>query len=156
MLEWWIITKSYVTGWQRYTREFKYSQERHWTFSCSLACLPSIFTIAEKELSKSLKAHKSLLANWIFCAVKASCLSRAINETTLFVQMYPDAGKGWGQEEKRSTEDEMVGWHYWLNRHEVWANCGRSRRTGKPGMLQSMESQRVRHNLATEQWKHIF
>ena len=29
----------------------------------------------------------------------------------------PDAGKGWGQEEKGTTEDEMVGWHYWLNGH---------------------------------------
>ena len=23
----------------------------------------------------------------------------------------PDAGKNWGQEEKRGTKDEMVGWH---------------------------------------------
>ena len=30
----------------------------------------------------------------------------------------PDAGKGWGQEEKRVTEDEMVGWHHRLNGHE--------------------------------------
>ena len=29
----------------------------------------------------------------------------------------PDAGKDWGQEEKGMTEDEMVGWHYWLNGH---------------------------------------
>ena len=29
----------------------------------------------------------------------------------------PDAGKDWGQEEKGTTEDEMVGWHYWLNGH---------------------------------------
>jgi len=28
-----------------------------------------------------------------------------------------DAGKDWGQEEKGSTEDEMVGWHHWLNGH---------------------------------------
>ena len=27
----------------------------------------------------------------------------------------PDAGKDWRQEEKGMTEDEMVGWHYWLN-----------------------------------------
>ena len=27
----------------------------------------------------------------------------------------PDAGKDWGQEEKGTTEDEMVGWHHWLN-----------------------------------------
>ena len=30
----------------------------------------------------------------------------------------PDAGKDWRQEEKGSTEDEMVGWHHQLNGHE--------------------------------------
>ena len=30
----------------------------------------------------------------------------------------PNAGKGWGQEEKGMTEDEMVGWHHWLDEHE--------------------------------------
>ena len=30
----------------------------------------------------------------------------------------PDAGKDWRQEEKRMTEDEMVGWYHWLNGHE--------------------------------------
>ena len=30
----------------------------------------------------------------------------------------PDAGKDWKQEEKGTTEDEMVGWHHWLNRFE--------------------------------------
>ena len=33
-----------------------------------------------------------------------------------------DAGKDWSQEEKGSTEDEMVGWHHWLYGHEFeWA-----------------------------------
>ena len=27
----------------------------------------------------------------------------------------PDAEEDWGQEEKGVTEDEMVGWHHWLN-----------------------------------------
>ena len=27
----------------------------------------------------------------------------------------PDARKNWGQEEKKATEDEIVGWHHWLN-----------------------------------------
>ena len=27
----------------------------------------------------------------------------------------PDAGKDWRQEEKGMTEDEIVGWHHWLN-----------------------------------------
>ena len=28
-----------------------------------------------------------------------------------------DAGKDWGQEEKGTTEDEMAGWHHWLDGH---------------------------------------
>ena len=31
----------------------------------------------------------------------------------------PDAGKDWGQEEKGTTEDEMVGWHHCLDGHEL-------------------------------------
>ena len=30
----------------------------------------------------------------------------------------PDAGKDWRQEEKGTTEDEMVGWHHWLDGHK--------------------------------------
>ena len=30
----------------------------------------------------------------------------------------PDGGKDWKWEEKGMTEDEMVGWHHWLNGHE--------------------------------------
>ena len=29
-----------------------------------------------------------------------------------------DAGREWGQEEKGTTEDEMAGWHHWLDGHE--------------------------------------
>ena len=29
-----------------------------------------------------------------------------------------DAGKDWSQEEKGTTEDEMIGWHHWLDEHE--------------------------------------
>ena len=31
----------------------------------------------------------------------------------------PDAGKDWSQEDKRTTEDEMGGWHHWLDGHEL-------------------------------------
>ena len=31
----------------------------------------------------------------------------------------PDAGKDWRQEEKGTTEDEMVGWHHQLDGHEL-------------------------------------
>ena len=52
----------------------------------------------------------------------------------------PDAGKDWGKEEKGMAEDQMDGWYHQLNGYEsLW-------RTGKPGRLQSMGSQRVGHN----------
>ena len=35
-----------------------------------------------------------------------------------------DAGKDWRQEEKGTTEDEMVGWHHWLNGHEFEETLG--------------------------------
>jgi len=38
----------------------------------------------------------------------------------------PDAGKDWRQEEKGMTEDEMVGWHHWLNGHEFEQTLGDS------------------------------
>ena len=63
----------------------------------------------------------------------------------------PDAGKDWGQEEKGTTKDEMVGWHHRLHQWTwVWVNSGSWWWTGRPDMLWSMGSQRVGHNWATE------
>ena len=42
----------------------------------------------------------------------------------------PEAGKDWGQEEKRVTEDEMVGWHHQLNGHEFEQTPGDSEGQG--------------------------
>ena len=36
----------------------------------------------------------------------------------------PDAGRDWGQEEKGTTEDEMVGWHHQLDAHEFGWTLG--------------------------------
>ena len=62
-----------------------------------------------------------------------------------------DAGRDWGQEEKGTTEDEMAGWmasptqwtRVWVNSRSLWW-------TGRPGVLQFMGSQRVRHDWVTE------
>ena len=40
------------------------------------------------------------------------------NAKNWFTGKDPDAGKDWRWEEKGTTEDEMVGWHYWLDGHE--------------------------------------
>ena len=67
----------------------------------------------------------------------------------------PDSGKDLRQEEKRMTEDEMVGWmaspNWWA---WVWASSGCWWWTRKPGILQ-MGSQRVRHTLNWKQCDNI-
>ena len=35
-----------------------------------------------------------------------------------------DAGRDWGQEEKGMTEDEMAGWHHWLDGRESESTPG--------------------------------
>ena len=46
---------------------------------------------------------------------------------------YPDVGQDWGQEENGVTEDEMVGWHLWLNGHEFEQTPGDSEGQGRLG-----------------------
>ena len=60
----------------------------------------------------------------------------------------PDAGKDRKQEEEGMAEDEMASPTQWT---WVWASFGSWWWTGKPGVLQSMGSQRIRHDWATEQ-----
>ena len=70
----------------------------------------------------------------------------------------PDAGKDRRQEEKGMTEDKMTGRHHWLD-GQAWASSRSWWKTGKPGVLQSMGSQRVGHDWVTElnwQRKQIF
>ena len=64
----------------------------------------------------------------------------------------PDSGIVWGQEERGRGNRGWDGWMasltWWTC---VWANSRRQWRRGKPGVLQFMRSQRVRHDLATGQ-----
>ena len=62
----------------------------------------------------------------------------------------PDAGKDWRREDKVTTEDEMVGWHHWLDRHDFEQALGVGEGQGRPGVLQSMGLQRVAHDWVTE------
>ena len=40
------------------------------------------------------------------------------------IRKVPDARKDWGQKEKRSSEDEIAGWHYRWNGRELWQTLG--------------------------------
>ena len=58
-----------------------------------------------------------------------------------------DAGKDWGQEEEGTTENEMIGWHQWLDGHE-FEEIVKDREAWCAAVH---GSQRVGHNWATEQ-----
>ena len=61
----------------------------------------------------------------------------------------PDAGKDWGQEEKGTTEDEMVGWGHRLNGHVFGWTLGVC--DGQGGLACCGPwLRKVRHNWATE------
>ena len=61
----------------------------------------------------------------------------------------PDAGRDWGQEEKGMTEDELAGWHHWLDGREFERTPGVG--DGQGGLVCCDSwGHRVGHNWATE------
>jgi len=67
-----------------------------------------------------------------------------------------DAGRDWGQEEEGMTEDEMAGWHYWLDGREFEWTPGDGDGQGGLACCYSWGGKRVRHDWATElNWERI-
>ena len=57
--------------------------------------------------------------SWVFTGrTKVEAETRPPDAESWLIWKDPDAGKDWGQEEKGTTEDEMVGWHHQLKGHE--------------------------------------
>ena len=63
----------------------------------------------------------------------------------------PDTGKDWGQEEKGTTEDEMVGWHHRLNGHGFGWTPGVGDGQGGLACCGSWGRKESGHHLGTEQ-----
>ena len=68
------------------------------------------------------RSNQSILKSWIFIgrtdAEAETPILRPPDVNNWLIGKDPDAGKDWRQEEKGTTEDEMIGWHHWLNGHE--------------------------------------
>ena len=80
----------------------------------SLLSVPSSARRSNQSILKEIKPEYSF-KDW--------CWSWSSNSLPPDVKNWligkdPDIGKDWRQEEKGTTEDEMVGWHHWVNRHE--------------------------------------
>ena len=67
------------------------------------------------------RSNRSILKSWIFTrrtdAEAEALLLWPPHEKNWLIVKDPDAGKDWRKEGKGMTEDEMVGWHHWLDRH---------------------------------------
>ena len=72
---------------------------------------------------------------------------------SLLIGKNPDAGKDWRQEEKGTIEDEMVGWHHWLNGYESKQAPGDCEGQGSLVCCRPW-SCRVRHTWVTKQQQH--
>ena len=91
---------------------------KNWCF-CTVVLEKTLeSTLDSKEIQS---VHPRRNQSWIFIG-----RTDAIAETPIFwppdaqnwlIGKDPDAEKDWWQEEKGTTEDEMVGWHHQLNGH---------------------------------------
>ena len=73
--------------------------------------------------SKGIKpVHPKGTQSWIFIertdAEAEALILWPHDAKNWLIRKDPDAGKDWGQEEKGMTEDDIAGWHHWLNGHE--------------------------------------
>ena len=103
---------------------------RVWGFTqnCIFVCL------LEKTLKSTLDSKEIQLVNpkgnqsWIVTgktyAEAEAPVPGPFDVKSQLIGKDPDAGKDWRQKEKGATEDEMVGWHHWLNGHESEHNPG--------------------------------
>ena len=76
------------------------------------------------------------------------CKEKRVRSDVIWVK--PDAGKDWRQEEKETTEDEMVGWHHQLDGHEFEQALEVGDGQGGLECYSPWGRKRVRHDWATE------
>ena len=96
--------------------------------SCELKNWRFWTVVLEKTLERPLDSeeikpvHPKGNQSWIFIGRTDSEAETPIlwppDAKSWFIWKDPGAGKDWGQEEKGTTEDEMVGWHHQLYGHE--------------------------------------
>ena len=87
---------------------------------------------------------------WIFIGrVDAEALTLWSSDVNSWlIGKVPDAGKDWRQEEKGTTEDEMVGWYHQLNGHEFEQALGNSLGQGSLAYCSSWDHK----ELDTTEW----
>ena len=81
--------------------------------------------VLPKTLESPLKCEEVILVNpkrnqpWLFIGITDAKAETPVlwppHAKSWLIGKDSDAGRDWGQEEKGMTEDEMAGWHHWLD-----------------------------------------
>ena len=69
-----------------------------------------------QESNQALLNCRQFFTSWLYSLLKAILWPPDVKNW--LIGKDPDAGKDWRQEEKGTTEDQMVGWHHQLEGHE--------------------------------------
>ena len=103
-----------------------------WELDCEESWAPKNWCIWTVVLEKTLESpldckeiqpvHPKGDQSWVFIGrtdAEAETLKLWVpHANSWLIRKDPDAGRDWGQEEKKTTKDEMAGWHHRLNGHE--------------------------------------
>ena len=81
--------------------------------------------------SKEIKPINPKGNQYCVCTERADAEAEALvfrssYANSWFIGKVPDAGKYWGQKEKKASEDEMAGWYHQCNGHEIRQTLGDS------------------------------
>ena len=110
-----------------------------WELDCKESWVPKNWcfwtVVLEKTLESPLDSkdiqpvHSKGGQPWVFFGRNDAKAETPVlwppHATSWLIGKDPDAGRDWGQEEKGKTEDEMAGWHHWLDGREFeWTPGG--------------------------------
>ena len=113
-------------------------------------CFPTV--VLEKTLKGPLRSINQSILKEINpdYALEGLMLKLPPGAKSQLIGKDPVAGKDRGQEEKWVTENEMVGWHHWLNGHDFEQTPGDSEEQGILACC-SPRGHKVGHDLVTKQ-----
>ena len=106
-------------GWQL---DYKESSEHQRIDAFELWCWWRFFNKSPLDCKEIKPVHPKGNQSWIFTgrtdAEAETPILWSPDVKNWLIWKDPDAGKDWKQEEKGTTEEEMVRWHHQLNGHE--------------------------------------
>ena len=103
-----------VYGWDNWTERWRIDGFELWCWR-RLLRVPLSARRSNQSMVKEISPEYSL--EGLMLNLKLQYFAHLMAKNWL-IWKHPDAGKDWRQEEKGMTEDEMLGWHHWLNGHE--------------------------------------